>query len=135
MSGDGAVIGLRGPFGYVGVLKPRPVLARELGCRLASVPLGAQGALDAELVAQGPMALDVERLIYRFVAYAHPSIIRKVLLDPLGDLLGRPSACKHLQHVGPKRAFGIELARLGSLCLCLRIQLGAPWDRRVPAPA
>ena len=97
-----------------GPMTPRPTLG--------STRAQTAGQLPAQLTP----ALDIERLVDRFVTHLHHRIVRVFKAQAPGDLVERPELLKTLDDPCQEGRRGDHLGRLGPTGLLLRPNVAAP---------
>ncbi|KUL31529.1 hypothetical protein ADL15_21920 [Actinoplanes awajinensis subsp. mycoplanecinus] len=86
MPGHGPVVGFRGSFTDVDHVRDPAAVFTGAAPGFAQGPAGAQ--TGGEFPAQSTAALDIQRLVDRFVRHPHPRVVGVVLGQSQSDLFG-----------------------------------------------
>ena len=98
---------------------------------LGLAPAAAPAQVAGQLLAQGAPGLDVEVVVDRFGRHPPSWVMRVLLAQPLGDLLGRPLLFEQALDAPGEVGMALELEYLGTARLLYRPVLG---PLRVIAP-
>src|SRR3974377_697452 len=122
MPGHGAVGHLRRALADVDHVGNTAATLLGTPARFAQRPPGAQASV--QVATQIAAALDIDRLIDRFVRHPHLQVIGKIPYQPSGDLLGAVLVVQSSLHLIAESLVAGQLARPAaarpSLSVCLR---------------